>query len=131
MQEVHGLGYLESDFDSLAPARYRDWTRRRIGVNHVVQAPVQHELDDEERILDVVGAVAEEVDEPRAPDLGEDLELVVEFAADFSRFRRSLDGDETGADDGFVDAAVASASEEVVGGESACRGFEVAVEEAA
>ena len=55
----------------------------------------------------------------------------MELAADFSGFRGALDGDETGADGGFVDAAVASASEEVVGGESACRGFEVAVEEAA
>ena len=36
MEEVHGLGYLESDFDSLAPARYRDWIGRGVGVDDVV-----------------------------------------------------------------------------------------------
>lgn len=103
-------------------------------MDHVVEASVEHELDDEEGVLGVVGAVAEEVDEPGASDPGEDLELVVELAADLSGFRRSLDGDEAGAggaDGGSVDAAVAPASEEVVGGEAACGGFEVAVEETA
>lgn len=136
MQELERPGDVGDDPESLIPVQIPAF----IAEKRLLQAAIGHVLVDEQ-LLPPLDAVAEERDDERRPEAGEDLELVLELSLRLHRRRRgggrrgveeALDGDGLPvAEDAAEDGARAAAAEGVGLREAVGGGLEVAVGEAA
>ncbi|KAF8022252.1 hypothetical protein BT93_G2405 [Corymbia citriodora subsp. variegata] len=123
MKGLDGLGDLQGQPNPATPIQ-----DARIGMKDVVERTVAHELDDQEAVLGVARE-ADEVDQPGALDLGQDLELVVHLAGDLESLGGLLDGHVAAAEEGLVDVTVAAFAQQLLVGEAIGGRLEVAVVE--
>lgn len=124
VESEEALCRLEGEAEAAGPAG-RPWIR----VEVIVESAVRHELDDEQPLpLLLMLSEADEIDEARAADLGEDVDLVLDLVDGGEDGARggALHGDDGGTvavKGGAVDGPVAAAAQEGGAGEIPGGGF--------